>query len=111
MIARRTGVSSDAGEVFDAAVDRFGEFFLMGGLLIYYRDRGACMLLALAATVGAFMVSYSTAKAEALGVPPPRGAMRRSERAVYLMAAAGLTSITKVIFADTPSRCRCASRR
>jgi hypothetical protein len=49
------------------------------------------------------MISYSTAKAEAVGVPPPRGAMRRGERAVYLITAAGLTSITKVIFADTPT--------
>ena len=30
------------------------------------------------------MVSYSTAKAEALQVPPPRGAMRRQERAVLV---------------------------
>jgi len=103
VIARRTGVSSDAGEVFDAAVDRFGEFFLMGGLIFYYRDTWSVLLLALAATVGAFMISYSTAKAEAVRVPPPRGAMRRSERAVYLISAAGLTSITKVIFADTPT--------
>jgi phosphatidylglycerophosphate synthase len=103
VIARRTGVSSDAGEVFDAAVDRFGEFFLMGGLIFYYRDTWSVLLLALAATVGAFMISYSTAKAEAVGVPPPRGAMRRGERAVYLITAAGLTSITKVIFADTPT--------
>ncbi len=32
------------------------------------------------------MVSYGTAKAEALGVESPRGAMRRVERAVYLDA-------------------------
>jgi phosphatidylglycerophosphate synthase len=95
-------VSSDAGEVFDAAVDRFGEFFLMGGLIFYYRDTWSVLLLALAATVGAFMISYSTAKAEAVRVPPPRGAMRRSERAVYLITAAGMTAITKVILADTP---------
>ena len=103
VIARRTGVSSDAGEVFDAAVDRYGEFFLLGGLIFYYRDTWSVLLLTLAATVGSFMVSYSTAKAEAVRVPPPRGAMRRSERAVYLLVAAGLTSVTKVIFADTPT--------
>ena len=36
------------------------------------------------------MVSYSTAKAEALGVPAPRGAMRRQERAVYLVVGVAL---------------------
>jgi CDP-diacylglycerol--glycerol-3-phosphate 3-phosphatidyltransferase len=103
LIARRTGVSSDAGEVFDAAVDRYGEFFFLGGLAFYYRDTWSVLLLVLAAIVGSFMVSYSTAKAEAVRVPAPRGAMRRSERAVYLLIAAALTSITKVIFADTPT--------
>jgi CDP-diacylglycerol--glycerol-3-phosphate 3-phosphatidyltransferase len=103
LIARRTGVSSDAGEVLDAAVDRYGEFFFLGGLVFYYRDTWSVLLLSLAAIVGSFMVSYSTAKAEAVGVPAPRGAMRRSERATYLLVASGLTSLTKVIFADTPT--------
>lgn len=103
VLARRTGVSSDAGEVFDAAVDRYGEFFFLGGLLIYYRDQWSVMLLALAAVIGSFMVSYSTAKAEALRVQPPRGSMRRSERAVYLLVGSGLTALTKVIFADVQS--------
>jgi CDP-diacylglycerol--glycerol-3-phosphate 3-phosphatidyltransferase len=103
VIARRTGVSSDAGEVFDAAVDRYGEFFFLAGLAFYYRDTWSVLLLTLAAIIGSFMVSYSTAKAEALRVPSPRGAMRRSERAVYLLVASGLTSVTKVIFAGTPT--------
>jgi CDP-diacylglycerol--glycerol-3-phosphate 3-phosphatidyltransferase len=103
VIARRTGVSSDAGEVFDAAVDRYGEFFFLAGLAFYYRDTWSVLLLTLAAIIGSFMVSYSTAKAEALRVPSPRGAMRRSERAVYLIVASGLTSVTKVIFAGTPT--------
>jgi CDP-diacylglycerol--glycerol-3-phosphate 3-phosphatidyltransferase len=103
VLARRTGVSSDAGEVFDAAVDRYGEFFLLAGLMFYYRDTWSVLLLSLAATIGSFMVSYSTAKAEAVRVPVPRGAMRRSERAVYLIVASALTSVTKVVLADTPT--------
>ncbi|HET6148091.1 MAG TPA: CDP-alcohol phosphatidyltransferase family protein [Polyangia bacterium] len=103
VLARRTGVSSDAGEVFDAAVDRYSEFFFLAGLMFYYRDTWSVLLLTLAATIGSFMVSYSTAKAEAVRVPAPRGAMRRSERAVYLLVASGLTSVTKVLLADTPT--------
>ena len=37
LLARKTGVSSDAGEVLDAAVDRYGEMFFFGGLVYYYR--------------------------------------------------------------------------
>jgi CDP-diacylglycerol--glycerol-3-phosphate 3-phosphatidyltransferase len=103
VLARRIGVASDAGEVLDAAVDRYVELFFLGGLVIYYREYWIVLLLVLAAILGAFMISYSTAKAEAMGVPPPRGAMRRGERAVYLILAASLTPVTKVIFVDSPS--------
>ena len=40
------------------------------------------------------MVSYSTAKAEALRVEPPKGNMRRPERAVYLITGAVLSPVT-----------------
>ena len=57
----------------------------------------------LAALFGSFMVSYTTAKAEAMGVEPPRGSMRRAERAIYLLVAAGLTPYSRFLFAGTPS--------
>jgi CDP-diacylglycerol---glycerol-3-phosphate 3-phosphatidyltransferase len=84
IVARQTGTASDAGEVFDAAVDRYQEFFFLGGLAIYFRAEPVALVLVLVAVVGSFMISYGTAKAEALGVEAPRGAMRRVERAVYL---------------------------
>lgn len=94
MVARITGNSSDAGEVLDAAVDRYCEFFFFGGLLVYYGPVPALMLLTLLAMIGSFMVSYSTAKAEALQIAPPKGAMRRPERATYLILGAALSPIT-----------------
>jgi CDP-diacylglycerol--glycerol-3-phosphate 3-phosphatidyltransferase len=83
-VARETGTASDAGEVFDAAVDRYEEFLFLGGLAFFFRMDPVALVLALLAGAGSFMVSYGTAKAEALGVESPRGAMRRVERAVYL---------------------------
>lgn len=94
MVARMTGVASDAGEVLDAAVDRYAEFLFLGGLVIYYRDIPVLQVLALLALAGSFMVSYSTAKAESLQVAPPKGSMRRPERAVYLTLGAVLSPIT-----------------
>lgn len=94
MVARMSGLASDAGEVLDAAVDRFAEFFFIGGLVIYYRSVPVLMGLALLALLGSFMVSYSTAKAEALDVDPPKGSMRRPERAVYLTLGAALSPVT-----------------
>jgi phosphatidylglycerophosphate synthase len=94
MVARITGAASDAGEILDAAVDRYGEFFFMSGLIIYYRQFPIFQVLALIALIGGFMVSYSTAKAEALSLKPPPGGMRRPERALYLNLGAALSTIT-----------------
>jgi CDP-diacylglycerol---glycerol-3-phosphate 3-phosphatidyltransferase len=103
LLARKTGLSSGAGEVIDAAVDRYGEFFLFGGLVYYYRTHDQTLFIVLAALIGSFMVSYATAKAEAMGVKPPRGAMRRGERAAYLIFGCAFTPISKALFANSPS--------
>jgi CDP-diacylglycerol--glycerol-3-phosphate 3-phosphatidyltransferase len=94
MVARISGVASDAGEVLDAAVDRYVEFFFLSGLIIYYREIPVLQVLALLALLGSFMVSYSTSKAEALKVDPPKASMRRPERAVYLTLGAALSTVT-----------------
>jgi phosphatidylglycerophosphate synthase len=91
-VARLTGTSSPAGEILDAAVDRVTELCFLGGLVVFYRDAWAAQVMTLAALGASFMVSYATAKAEALDVPPPRGPMRRHERGTYLIVGAGLTS-------------------
>lgn len=93
IVARMTSVASDAGEVLDAAIDRYVEFFFLGGLVLYYREIPLLQIVALLALAGSFMISYSTAKAEALHVPPPPGIMRRPERALYLIIGAALSPI------------------
>jgi phosphatidylglycerophosphate synthase/putative flippase GtrA len=98
MVARMVGLASDAGEVLDAAVDRYVEFFFISGLIIYYREVPVLQLLALLALLGSFMISYSTAKSEALNIDAPRGSMRRTERAVYLTLGAALSAITIPVF-------------
>jgi CDP-diacylglycerol--glycerol-3-phosphate 3-phosphatidyltransferase len=99
IVARQTGTASDAGEVFDAAVDRYQEFFFLGGLAVYFRADPTALVLVLFALLGSFMVSYGTAKAEALGVPSPRGAMRRVERAVYLDAGVVFAPVAAAVAA------------
>lgn len=103
LLARRLGTASDSGEVVDAAVDRYGEVALLGGMTIYYRTHWMMMLLTLAALCGSFMFSYTTAKSQAMGVKPARGSMRRAERCVYLLTGVGLTSVSRMLFVDLPS--------
>jgi CDP-diacylglycerol--glycerol-3-phosphate 3-phosphatidyltransferase len=84
LVARSGHSESPAGALFDASVDRYEEFFSLGGLAIYFRESGPMLALVLTALMGSFMVSYGSAKAEALRVPVPAGAMRRAERATCL---------------------------
>jgi phosphatidylglycerophosphate synthase len=93
LVARETGVASDAGEVLDATIDRYNELVFLGGLCWYYGAERVLVALCVAALGGSFMVSYSTAKAEALGVEAPRGSMRRPERSLYLILGAVSTSL------------------
>ena len=93
VVARRTQTVSEAGEVLDSAVDRYCELALLGGVALALRDSAPLLLLTLLAILASFMVSYSTAKAQALALPAPRGSMRRTERAVYLLLGMALAPL------------------
>ena len=97
-VARATNTGSDRGELLDAAVDRYTEFAFLAGLLVYFRESVWLMSLTLGALLASFMVSYASAKAEALQVAPPRGLMRRHERSTYLIAGAGFSATIGVWF-------------
>jgi len=99
IVARLQGTASDAGEVLDAAVDRYEEFFFLGGIVVHVRQSVVGVSLVLSALLGSFMVSYATAKAEALRAEVPRGAMRRPERAAYLILGAALTPLAAAAIA------------
>jgi phosphatidylglycerophosphate synthase len=92
-VARLTKSGSSQGELLDAAIDRYTEFAFLAGLVLYLRDSWWQMSLALGAMLASYMVSYASAKAEAMQVTPPRGLMRRHERAMYLIIGIGLTSL------------------
>jgi CDP-diacylglycerol--glycerol-3-phosphate 3-phosphatidyltransferase len=92
-VARVTRTGSNAGELLDAAVDRYTEFAFIAGFILYARESPVQVVIALAALLASFMISYASAKAEALQVSVPRGLMRRHERATYLTLAAGLTPL------------------
>ena len=92
-IARATRTASPAGALFDAAVDRYEELFVLGGLAYFFRASAGMLVTVLFAIAGSFMVSYGSAKAEALGVPVPGGIMRRTERAVLVCGGIALVPV------------------
>jgi len=102
MLARCYNSMSDVGELFDAAVDRYVEYLLLAGLAVYFRGSTVASVICLGAILGSFMVSYTTAKAEALGVAPPKGIMRRAERAVYVIFGCGMAPLWARVVPGSP---------
>src|SRR5262249_15338261 len=72
---------------------RYAEFALFAGILVYFEHRIAAQLLVFAALAGSLLVTYSTAKAEALHLAPPRGLMKRSDRMACLVVGSVLSPV------------------
>jgi phosphatidylglycerophosphate synthase len=105
LLARRLHVASEGGEVLDAAVDRYVDFALLGGIAVHLRAHAGRLVLALLAILASFMISYSSAKAEALRADVPRGSLRRVERVVLVVVAAALVPAARWLsaaWADAP---------
>lgn len=98
-LARQTRTASDGGALLDASADRYEEFAWLAGLAVCFHRQLPVLVVVLFALLGSFMVSYGSAKAEALGVPVPPGIMRRAERAVCLCSGIGFTAVTTTVAA------------
>ena len=96
-IARATGKVTKGGAFFDSVMDRYAELVVFGGLAIFYRHDWA-LYVALLASLGSVMVSYTRARGEALGVSVNIGTMQRPERLFYLGVISGLAPIVETLF-------------
>jgi CDP-diacylglycerol--glycerol-3-phosphate 3-phosphatidyltransferase len=96
-LARATGGSTAFGGFLDSTLDRAAEGILYVGIVVYLLGATADpvwpVLLALAALSGSFMVSYTRAKAEAIGVSASVGLAPRTERLVLIVAGIALAGI------------------
>jgi CDP-diacylglycerol--glycerol-3-phosphate 3-phosphatidyltransferase len=90
-IARLTGKTSDFGALLDSTLDRYAEFFVFFGILIYYRNNYMFYWI-IAALAGSIMVSYVKARAESLGTVRVVGLMQRPERLLLLSLGSLLNS-------------------
>lgn len=97
-VARAAQHSSPAGAVLDSVLDRYAEFIFFTGVFIFYETLLAAQLVVLCALLGSFLVTYSTAKAEAMTVTPPRGTMKRSDRLTVLIVGAALTPLFSMMW-------------
>ena len=87
-LARSRGGGSPLGAFVDSTVDRIGEAFMLGAIaLVLMRHASEWgVALAFAALAGSFLVSYTRARAEALGLRGDVGIGSRAERVVVITA-------------------------
>jgi CDP-diacylglycerol--glycerol-3-phosphate 3-phosphatidyltransferase len=81
-VARSSKRDTPAGALLDSVCDRWAEFATLGGIAFSLRSNPSGVVAVLLATAGSQMVSYTRARAEALGASPALGLMQRSERIV-----------------------------
>jgi CDP-diacylglycerol--glycerol-3-phosphate 3-phosphatidyltransferase len=87
-LARAGGKTTPFGAFLDSTTDRVSEGFMLGavGLIFLRHAHEAALALCFAAVAGSFLVSYTRARAEALGLRGDVGIGSRAERVVVITA-------------------------
>lgn len=90
-VARRTGKSTIFGAFYDSTLDRVADGGVMAGLTIFYATSPVhhniyMVVVCLVGIIGTFLISYTRARAEALGIDAKVGLMQRPERVILLSA-------------------------
>ncbi len=91
-LARAASKGTVFGAFLDSTFDRLGEAAMLSAIgLAFMRDENAIALVAtFAAVIGSFLVSYTRAKAESLGLRADIGFGSRVERVVLISVGLGL---------------------
>jgi phosphatidylglycerophosphate synthase len=96
-VARASGTATPRGALLDSFCDRWGELFAFGGLA-FHLGGGAPLAIVLAALAASFMVSYTRARAAALGIELKQvGVLQRPERILAIGIASILGRTTLVV--------------
>lgn len=95
MVARKTDSATAFGGFLDSTLDRVGDGAVLGGLAVFYAVNAEhhsvlMLVVCLAGIVGAFLTSYTRARAESLGLDVKVGMLQRPERVVLLAAPQAL---------------------
>lgn len=96
-LARRSGRTSAFGAFYDSTLDRVADGAVLGGLALFFARNGVhheipnymstpMVSVLLLGILGAFLTSYTRARAEGLGIDARVGMLPRAERIVLLSA-------------------------
>jgi CDP-diacylglycerol---glycerol-3-phosphate 3-phosphatidyltransferase len=95
-LARATGGGTPFGGFLDSTIDRASEAIVYLAIAAYYLQSSSPtwpVLAAFIALAGSFMVSYSRARAEGIGVSAAVGIAPRTERLVLIITGLGLAGL------------------
>lgn len=99
-VARKGNTSSTFGAFLDSSLDRLADGAVMAGLATFYALNSVhrsvpMVVVCLAGLIGAYMTSYTRARAEALGIQVKDvGLLQRPERVILLSAPQALFGLT-----------------
>jgi CDP-diacylglycerol--glycerol-3-phosphate 3-phosphatidyltransferase len=95
-VAKASGRASQRGSFFDSVIDRVSDSVLLFGCawFLVNHHEGKLILLPFAIMTSTFMISYTRAKAESLGLYAKGGLMERAERMILL----GVALLSRVLF-------------
>src|SRR5262245_2488286 len=87
-LARAGGKTTPFGAFLDSTTDRVSEFFMLAAIAYVFATDGReiFVVVAVAAVAGSMLVSYTRARAEALGLRGDVGIGSRAERVVVITA-------------------------
>ncbi len=98
IVARKSGQVSTFGAFYDSTLDRVADGALMAGIAFFYATSPAhrslpMLIVSLVGIIGTFMVSYTRARAESLGIDAKVGVMQRAERVILLAVPQALLGL------------------
>lgn len=101
-VARRANQASTFGAFLDSTLDRLADGFVLGGLAVFYALNQThhswasvpMVVVCLLGLIGAFLTSYTRARAEALGIHAKVGMLQRPERVVLLSVPQAFFGLT-----------------
>ena len=102
-LARRGGKGTPFGAFMDSTVDRVGEGFMLGAIALVLMREGSewGVALAIAAMAGSFLVSYTRAKAEIMGLKGDVGIGSRAERVIVITSGLVLAPLHEYVLPVT----------
>jgi CDP-diacylglycerol--glycerol-3-phosphate 3-phosphatidyltransferase len=102
-LARSQGLGTPFGAFVDSTVDRVGEAFMLGAIALTFARDGKewAIAMAFAAVAGSFLVSYTRAKAEILGLKGDVGIGSRVERVAIICIGLALAPLGVLPWAVT----------